>query len=391
MFGLLKKNQFDNEIQKINLLSIEQHASLRDKLNNNQIDTQKRFAELYNLFIQMNEELKQNKITIQNLQNEIQSLLKNNKLPAYKQNISAHYDSIEIEYSKIGNILKNYCKNKSNKKDSPNRFKEFDIRNEIVSYIKSTYNNLNVIDEFQYPNLSYFSIKDDKCVKKTTPRSDFVLLNNSTINSIFELKRWDSAISIDSKKLINNQVLNPSAVYSGASCVNDRALHLIALYKLCLSKRINTNIKHYYISVYEDFPLNNYPYGYIPPKKGIENPSVNFGPFNDKNLNSLEIDIDCISKEFNIDIDKNSYDYSMFKNTLKESFYNMHNAKELFTIDSINHNKNQKGFFIKTQCNVLYDDSIVNTNLSLNEFNNYSLEQLVNLPTNWRIRILEVL
>ncbi len=400
MFGLLKKNDFDaesiliqsriaelstavnksNNIHDMNIKVInnclqtltERVSSIHTQLNN-----------IQNTFIQL-----QKNIEILNTSNKILSVndKKVNNLIPNKIN------NFRIDFEKLIDFIADLYKDKHSLVGSSRRILENQEKNgvipletEIRNYLSSQ-QNINCLETKQYPNLNLYNFND------FNPESDILLSDNSNnIHTIIELKRWDSEINLKDLPKIKKC----------SAIEGDRALHYADINKLFLSKKQNKNIKHYFISIYENYDDINALKGYV---AKFDNDSIDagYGPFNKKQLMSNVID-----KKF-IDITKIIQKLKFLQkekiknlkllndNILKieKSFLDMYNAEGIFTFDYIDFEKVDKGdinFFSQGNCQVIYDKQINNTNLNQEQINNLSLQKIVDLPSNWRVRILEVL
>ncbi len=383
MFGLLKKNDFDAESVLIQSRIAEVNTSIINVSNTNDAkvkDTNNKLNILANVLKATQEQLKQNQSTILELQKTIESLVMNQKtienLIIIQKKIDSKNNSANInvntnlDLSKLIDFITNLYSDKNSLIGSPNRILEKALERKIANYLSSSQNmlvsNKKCYPGFEFDNFEY------------SPEADLLLFDNfQTINSIIEIKRWDSA-------------LNSNDYTCGTRIAQDRSLHYIALNKLALSKVINPNIKHYYMTVYESYDDSTYSKGYIAAKK--QTTSAGYGPFNLKQNTANFMDFEQIQKEFS-DVSDMIPNFSFYADVLENSFIQMYNAKETFDFEYVDVNRLFKKIypFLKIKCKVLEDKQINNTVLNQKQIHNYTENHLANLPSNWRVRIIEVL
>ncbi len=336
MFGLLKKNDFDSQ----NTLIQSKIAELSATINAS--------------FLSLNNDVN----LIKNQLNDIQhSFIK------FEKNID--FDKM------IDNIKANFLNHKNS---SANRFLEDEMNHQINFQIQKQ--GFLSLSEVKYPNfINSYKLAVADIVTYTCDEND-----NNIVDAIFELKRWDSKL---------DQSGTPTAWIK-----DDRAYHWISFNTLCISKNNNSNAKHYFIVFYETYPFSNYPTGYLAAKKKSSN--NNYGPFEKCVSGNLKKEI--ISNEFEKIVNNNTY-FDNYINEYELSFNKMYDTPEngifdfeYVDVDNLQQNYNNgKSPLVKKQCKVIKDTSVINTDLSASEFNTATLQYLLSLPSNWRLRIIEVL
>ena len=356
MFGLLKKNDFDAEIISI--------KSQLDKLSSLMFEQQ---IELQNQLLNTYENIKKNQI-----QNNLSSLDLNN--------ISKKFDYNQIIKEIMSNFKIDFLKGKNsiNTGKNSNRFLEEEMNRKISFELQKL--GIFIANEQEYP----VSLKNQKSISDISifDYSD----NKEKLQCIIELKRWDSLIDEETGT-------------AKASINNDKIEHLKTFNKLCVSKNCieNKNIKHLFITCYEDFTSlkKDYQSGYIAAKK--KSNDKRFGPFNIADINMSEKTFEAI---FNIKVNDNNYLNDII-NSFNKSFDSLYNSaeNEIFDFNFLDLNNifqngntiNQKNPFLLRKCKVVKNEVIENINLSTNEFLTANLSYLLTLPSNWKIRVIEVL
>ncbi len=373
MFGLLKKNDFDSQNTLIQSKIAELSTVFNNVHNTNITIINNNIRNLANDVNLISIQLKE----IQNSFNELQKNILNSN---FSNNINT-----DIDFNKLISHIKNLYRDKHSLKDSDRRILEDSLEASIRNHLSQE--NMYLTSERFYPDLSGSNgVLSKNPMFKKDLKADILLLDKlSNITTIIELKRWDCQLESNGD--------------AKAQTKGDRSKHYFDITKLAWSKKINPKIKHYFISVYECYTSDVHPKGYVYVKGNRQqNAYASFGPFNSANKNSIgenldfsEIDDLLFNKPKIDDIFKNC-DESI-KDDISDQFNNMYNnTNSMFQFKYIDYDKiKSNNPFSNITLKLICDEQINNTNLSQSELQNLSLQEIIDLPSNWRVRILEVL
>lgn len=364
MFGLLKKSDFDAE-----------NIFIKSQISSSANDIQDKLSFLTNELFKTQEQLRQNQNIILDLKNvieklnNVQSQQNNNSIKSFKKN---------IDFNALAQSIENFVKNRSgisesafneiiqqNKKLNVLDFKNFTecqiqgenlgpeatLTNHIHDYL--TQNNFNYIPQYR------LNINDQSL------RADLFIEDEICV----EIKRWD--LNIQFKESSNN------ALRTLTDYGTDRWAHYRDLDRLSHYKVKNPNKRCVFISVTEnaknEFSKNN-----------------NQNTCNFYSDNNITFGSDKYANKIHKSEDKNK-EKTEEETIIAQNWLKIYAENQEFNFE---YKDNQTGIFLSRKCKVLVDTIVDNmSNIPKDLINKYLDNDiyLAQLPTNWRIRIIEVL